>query len=300
MSDDRAPIYQEGDTYVFRASAVGMSLKAMVALLMGFDPAPPTDKMREAFEAGHRLEPEILARVGASPSQQQVELKVHDNAVIRGHIDGVKDGHIVEVKALGDSLYQAFVNGTLFDKVPGYADQISVYMEATGKPAYYVVGHKQDGKVDGLMTKELVAPPTDIRLIKVKILKAISLAEQGELPTECDCNGWMCPIYYLHEDADRVQVDDIHLDTLAAVYKDAQQREKVAATAKKEAGAKLMDALVKLEADKVESNRYKITRVTQTRTQLDKEKLAAVVDLKDFETEYQYHYIKLTERRVGA
>lgn len=328
MSDNRPPVYKDNGTVVFRASSVGMSLKALVALIMGFEPVPPSKRLEEIFETGHRLEPEIVQGVRDqyatenyfqvyeveedTGEQIEVELEVTDNAIIRGHVDGVayKGGnnrYVVEAKSFSDSLYRQHINGKLFDSNPYYRDQLTVYMEALGLPALYAVGLKETDE-DGNVTlaevdvEEIPTPPGDINKIKAKLIKAMDLAEKGELPVECDCN-FFCPTPYLHEQTDEHVIDDadlsLRIDALCATYTKARQEEKNAEAKKKEVGKKIEKLLAENEIEKGETDRFTVSQVSYNRTKLDKKALRKVVNLEEFEVEYPVSYPSISEKGIA-
>lgn len=326
MSDDRNPVYRENGTLVFRASSVGMSLKALVALIMGFEPVPSSKRLEEIFETGHRLEPEIvegargydqyldIEETDENGRQFEVELQVTDNAIIRGHVDGLayddefkEPQFVVEAKSFGDSLFRQHINGSLFNNNPYYRDQLTVYMEATGLPALYAVGEKVEdengditlGDVD---VEEIPTPPGNINKIKAKLIKAMELADKGELPVECDCN-WWCPTPYLHEQTDEHVIDDVDLsiriDALCATYTKARAEEKNAEAKKKETGKKIAELLEKNEIEKGETERFTVSQVSYNRKRLDKKALKKVVNLEEFEVEYLVSYPSITEKGIA-
>lgn len=316
---DAPPVYYEGSKMVIRASMVGASEKALIALMMGFDPADPTQWMEEKFAEGHRLEPVIIDMVQdergtlIGGQQEEVEVTVTPEIVIRGHLDGIEnrgsyagDERMVEVKAFTESMYKDVLRGRLFDNVPRYRDQLTIYMKATGLPALYATGLKVEGEggnvtVDEVHLEEIDTPPNDIASIKAKVIKAAKRAEKGDLPEECCGGDYFCPVYYLHENQDRELVDGEmgeELDRLCTTAVEARKKEKMWAKTKKEANKAIEEILREKGVDRGESAAFKFTLVTPTRTRLDKGKLEEDgIDLSQYETEFSYSYPRITAKQ---
>lgn len=91
-----------------------------------------------AKEAGHTVE------------REQEELEVDG---VKGHIDAVIDGVVVDVKSASPYSYKKFADGTLLENDPfGYIAQLSGYSETLtpGKGAAFLVADKVHGDI-GLM-----------------------------------------------------------------------------------------------------------------------------------------------------
>ncbi len=97
VRDERPIVYVEGMMPVYRASAIGGCIRAIVASRMGFDPMESPDFMVNAAEEGTRLEPVVLDalfdKIGASGityiPQVEVEDRTLPNCIIRGHLDAI-------------------------------------------------------------------------------------------------------------------------------------------------------------------------------------------------------------------
>lgn len=128
--DNRPPVYQEDERWVFRASAFGNCMKSLVAIGMGHDPMDAPEVIRRAWAEGHRNEPIILnllktREIGqkdtvtgdpaleewriwepydievrglgvVSDGQLEVTMNVPGGAIVRGHTDGI--GNVWKVK----------------------------------------------------------------------------------------------------------------------------------------------------------------------------------------------------------
>lgn len=145
--------------------------------------------------------------------QVRVEARVLPGVVVRAHLDGLcrltlpdigwtreqdTDGKlfIVEVKALGDTLWNAWKSKGV-DIVPAYPWQVSAQMKGAGLPCVFVVGHKgKDGKVYEIDYRILDEPP-----IKwIDVIKKIGAVEKGTVE-DTDCPSpfmYPCPYYPLH------------------------------------------------------------------------------------------------------
>lgn len=98
------------------------------------------------FLIGHMYEEILLflAKVaGHEVSQEQDEVDIKG---IKGHIDAVIDGVVVDVKSASTYAFKKFKFGTLAEDDPfGYIDQIGSYMHALKKPGAFLAGDKQNG-----------------------------------------------------------------------------------------------------------------------------------------------------------
>ena len=80
---------------------------------------------------------------GHDVQDEQKEVEVNG---IKGHIDAVIDGHVVDVKSASTYAFKKFKYGTLAEDDPfGYIDQIGGYCTAMGLPGAFLAGDKQNG-----------------------------------------------------------------------------------------------------------------------------------------------------------
>ena len=85
----------------------------------------------------------LAKAAGHDVSQEQAEVEING---IKGHIDAVIDGHVVDVKSASTYAFKKFKYGTLADDDPfGYIDQIGGYSTALGLPGAFLAGDKQNG-----------------------------------------------------------------------------------------------------------------------------------------------------------
>lgn len=73
----------------------------------------------------------------------QLEVDFHG---IKGHIDGITDGHVLEFKTINGWDFEKFVNNPL-DDLNGYTTQLSVYCHCLGLPGAWVVLNKWNGSL---------------------------------------------------------------------------------------------------------------------------------------------------------
>jgi hypothetical protein len=89
----------------------------------------------------------FLAKVsGHEVTHEQAEVKLDG---IVGHIDGLIDGTVVDVKSASTHAFRKFKDGTLADDDPfGYdVEQISGYATALGTDGAFLAGDKQNGHI---------------------------------------------------------------------------------------------------------------------------------------------------------
>jgi hypothetical protein len=236
-----APIVQvlEDGKVVYRASALGMCTRALVAARQGYEQQPPPAKLQEVFDAGHRAEEDFFARLSVFDEvvQQQLEvsLPITSRITVVGHLDGLrisapKGAEVIEVKSQSDDMWhdwkpKFWTEDALWKK---YAWQISVYYHATQAQTITVYRYNR--------TTCMVAAETyhrafhDLAEIRDRVLNIESLALDQDLP-DCKENAWGCPFGYLHKELE--PVDEPRLEELIKDYyllkrvKDANDREMV-------------------------------------------------------------------------
>lgn len=203
MQDNRPAVYLEGDTVVYRASALGHCLRSLWAARNAMDAKPFPKAIQDAMDEGTELESHILnllyeehhwgfARDG---QQFQVELVVGawngKTLIVRGKMDERRDdGYPVDVKAVSESFFT--------HPIPDYyLWQQSVYAIGLGKDRYYMPIYNKD--TEKLWDPSLVAlvPKYNREQIRDRVLQVEEAFYENKMP---DCtNEYGCPYYYLHE-----------------------------------------------------------------------------------------------------
>lgn len=294
MSDERLPVYVEDGRVIYRASAVGMCEEALLALRQGMGAMMPPEWFQEKLDEGTEAEEEIVnagfGRHGLDlvHAQEEVEVAITDNILIRGHTDGrgrddeeLEAG--LEAKKLGPSLWKKWDSGlaSFWSACPYYRDQLTVYMHGSGLPFLYAVGQwdPDEKKIVQVQTKLIPTPPGDINEIKARVLRVEARFMGSEVP-ECDGKGmWPCPVYYLHDEEEREQVEDEELEEAVAQYLDARDVEKDARS-NKEAAMRRIKELMEDQPEKVQVSNATLSKYTHVSTRPDKEALKkAGIDL---------------------
>ncbi len=286
MGDDRPNTYVEDDgTVIYRASSLGNCIKSLVASRLGMEPMPHPDWLLEKFEEGNTNEPVILKMLEdagwgySDGAQLEVEIPVGKGIKIRGHLDqigfdGLADSpsdHVVEVKAFGKSFYEKFMKQGIMG-FPYYVMQLAIYMAATGMPAAFVVGVKNDeGVVDriGINFYEL-KDLGGIGAVKAKIARVEQWVKKGELPP-CDYDQYPCQFYYLHEEEEKPEVvgEDLELDMLVTGYIVDRDLEKKHGLLKKEFGESILKLMRTRGVTAIDRGRYEVKTVSRANTSVD-------------------------------
>jgi exonuclease VII small subunit len=328
MSDDRAPVYVEDGKVIYRASSVGMCDSALIAIRQGATPMMPPEWLLEKMQEGTDNEALIVEGARAFlhqgevvSSQDEFEILVYvksdgTKVVVRGHTDGMLFGSAdvpfisgkskldyygVEAKKLGPALYGKWERSTeyFFKEMPYYRDQLTLYMEAMGYEFLYAVGKwdPEEKRVEKVDVRRITAPPSDINVIKAKIIKVEAMAETGVMPV-CEGTMYPCPVYYLHQGVEREEGDKA-LDEAVQAYLEALAAEKAAKKDKEEA-FKLVQELMKPYKDKVETPLALVTRFESVSKRLDtKAARRAGLDLDPYYTETRKESVKITPKEAA-
>lgn len=260
---DRGAAYVELDAagneqVVYRASALGRCVGALVRSRLGMTGSAPPDAMQERFDEGHDWEERvILAGLGVDwtlldrrklgqygtvvegeHGEVQVETEIvwgEDGArkVIRCHPDGIAvsgnrfsdDGagsaerRVVEAKFFGPDLYYQMAKELSYP----YAMQLSIEMLSTGLPALYVMGLKgrmPSGElfIDDVTVMEFDTPPLRLAEIKMKVLEVEGYVARGEIPPCPVPFDYPCPYWADHDAPEKVVIEDDEMQRLVAAY----------------------------------------------------------------------------------
>lgn len=274
MGDDRNIVYFDPlvDAWVYRASSVGRSIRCLSAARQGYDPLPPPDYLVEAAQAGNRYE--LIAKTllrtrgyTVSGEQGEVDYRVNDTSIIRGHLDGshcLVPGddlpRILEVKSMSQRVFDKWLSHG-FGKFPEYSAQITSYMYAQAQKqgregfleAVYAVINRETDEMD---VRVLSEPPADIEAIIQKVTLAENFAELGQLPVCDSASQYTCPYNYLC-DKNEILFEEIEegselmLKSLGDEYKEIKKLEKVLEDRMKDVKGQLATAMGKREEIKI-------------------------------------------------
>jgi len=167
-----------GDSTALRLSAIGRSCNRLHWFNAKGYPTPdllPATKMKFLFGDISELLMIFLARVaGHTVEREQEEVEVEG---IKGHIDCVIDGVLVDIKTASPYSFAKFKDGTLQDNDSfGYIGQLKAYSEATGiKDRYNWVLNKVNGAQCLYKHPDDVPSATD-RVVELKKVTANALA----------------------------------------------------------------------------------------------------------------------------
>ena len=147
----------EGERKRLRLSAVGRHNRQLWFEINDPIKRKEGPQLRMRFFYGHILEALLLflaKEAGHDVKHQQKEVILEG---VKGHIDAVIDGVLVDVKSASDYGFKKFQNGGVFNSDPfGYIGQISSYMEAMDieEGAFFVI-NKNNGNITLMMMDEL-------------------------------------------------------------------------------------------------------------------------------------------------
>lgn len=142
-----------------------------------------TSEAKLTFLYGDILEALLLflaEEAGHSVIDKQKEVELDG---IKGHIDAVIDGVVVDVKSASKFGFQKFEDGSVWENDPfGYVEQLAGYAKALDKDAAWWAVSKERGKLTLLKAEQVRLDPIEITDRIDVIKEAVS---QSEPPERC-------------------------------------------------------------------------------------------------------------------
>lgn len=177
------------------------------------DPHVVSGSTQIKFLYGHILEEIVLMLVRMAGHEVTSEQKEIDVSGIKGHMDCVIDGEVIDVKTASKFAFNKFKNGSLADNDPfGYLAQLSGYETAEGTTqGGFLVINKESGELCLFRPDDLEKPNVKEKIQEVKAAIAIDtppkrcyapLAEgkKGNMKLPSGCS--YCPYKFeCHSDA---------------------------------------------------------------------------------------------------
>lgn len=212
--DNRPNVYWDDEVgkRIYRASALGNCIRALILDQRGFVQSEPPDMIKAAWERGRHFEQPVIQRFREEygftvvddlsleqygelqwNGQIETELPVGTEKVVRCHPDGivqcyrsnealrrlgieVGDRYVLEVKAFSESMYASYKSKGLMG-FPFYSWQFAVEMITTGLPGAYVVGVKTEDQqgIQFIDVKFYDTPPHS----KLDVVKRVMAIDRG-------------------------------------------------------------------------------------------------------------------------
>ena len=163
---------------IIRASSIGKACDRQQWYdLHGFEGIPLQSHTRLMFLYGHVIEALLLflaKEAGHTVEREQEEVEVYG---IKGHIDAVIDGVVVDVKSTSPRSFDKFKDGTLATDDPfGYVKQIDFYKLGLDERGGFLAMDKQNGH---LCWYEVKGIPTGVEK-RIKTLKRLEKEDTPE------------------------------------------------------------------------------------------------------------------------
>ena len=172
----------EGERKRLRLSAIGRTDRKLWYEINDPVPRKESPALRMRFFYGHLLEALLLYLVTESGHKVEDQQKEVELEGVKGHIDAVIDGALVDVKSASDYGFKKFKQNTLEDNDPfGYISQISAYMEALDlDEGGFLAINKNNGEICMMQVDELMLINASNR---VKHLK--KMVKNKNIPERC-------------------------------------------------------------------------------------------------------------------
>lgn len=326
MADNRPSVYREGADVIYRASALGSCVRALLAFYDGVEPRRKkemTELLELAADEGDVHEEAVRAKLVREgfeilATQEEFSLQIIPHAFVRGHTDGrikppagfpeIKtDETLLEVKSKSNKQFELWLLKR-WEAFPGHAYQITAYMEAfPGRDVLYIVKQRETGKDDRVIIPA-GHPPIPFKAVRQKVI-AVEIARVSGTTPQCDLlpqQQWMCPVWFLHDEKD-IQTAELTPEMIKVMLDLIGKRQGFKAieeTGKEaEKDRKLIDGelqnLLGEENDKADVGDYTITRVNSSSPSWDEEAMVAKFgdEVKAFKRKKPYSYLAVAEKK---
>jgi hypothetical protein len=215
--DNRPAVYLEGNTAIYRASALGHCLRMLWAARNNMDRRPIPKRIQEAMDEGTDMEAMILNDLyenhdftyGYQGQQFVIELDVGTfngiRCIVRGKVDEIGrpasnplNGDLtIDVKKFGKTLMAEYRAKGIMG-IPRYAWQQSAYAIGYGKQHFYMpVWDKENNEIPEWTLAPIPAPIT-FEQIRDRVMTVEEYFANGTMPEECPAE-YSCQYYYLHD-----------------------------------------------------------------------------------------------------
>lgn len=229
----------------YRASSFGGCDRALVAARLDYDPAAPPEALQRIFDAGHEAEEWLTANhVQVDHAQETVTLDVGEVSIV-GHIDGYRDGRVVEIKSQSPAEYErwtpdSWTEDPLWRK---YAWQTSIYMHALGCGLELVrVRRPTEEHLEPEFSHHFYEKPFHtVAEIYDRVALIERYARDESLPSCTTTRLYGCPYYQFHEGPELIE--DTLLDEACHYYRMLQTEAKELDAKIKAAKERVMGAL---------------------------------------------------------
>lgn len=265
-----------GMDIIYRASEIGGCTKALVCKRLGYEPMDaPADFQEKYFEAGKNAEQEVydlLASGGEIVTDFQREVNIHlgEGVYIQGHIDGVLDGRVLEIKSMSTLEFARFKKSRwdTVGLVQKYKWQISVYMVALDAEATVLIYNRDTGEIH---REGVEVPWYGVGELFGRVADVENWVAKGQTPTTCDFSNYPCPFYYLHEDSE--VEEDGELEEVSRQYETLRQQEKQIKSSMESVRKRILDGMG--DRTKLRAGIFTLSRSSVTNKRFDQDKARA-------------------------
>ena len=299
-----------------RGSEVGLCPRYLSIKALGGELEGVPGWLQKIFDSGKDQEGETIAwlekEYGEPVVDQQREVREEqENVCIVGHIDGVQDNKLVEIKALGEQKRALLAAGGL-EALPIYLAQVNAYYAAMPdmdglrfavkhweKDEYIVLEFDHDEMVEiGWQIGDTIAT----KLESVRL--AVEMGEPIPVPSDLDdYNCATCPARFhcyedLLEQSMVLSSNEQDIDLMAA-YQFYQQMNRVAENIKQRVQDYFAGRLAEEEAKKISTAMGSATLVKQVRSRFDKKKAKELLGVEQFaecESKVPSEFVKISVR----
>jgi len=307
-----------------RASEVGLCPRYLSIKALGGELESPPSWLQKIFDSGKDQEEEAIAwleeEYDSPVTNRQMEVTADcDNVRIVGHIDGIQDSRLVEIKALGEQKRSALEQGGLA-ALPQYLYQVVAYLwglefdGGTDSEASlglrFVVKHWEQDEYTVLDfslsdLQEHMGEVADALSPKLEsVRQAVEQGDSLSVPSDVsDYNCATCPArFHCYEDLleQSIVLSSSKQDvSQMAAYQLYQQMDRVAKNIKQRVQQHFEARLAEEKAKKISTAMGSAALVKQMRSRFDKQKAKEFLSDEQFaecETKVLSEFIRITAR----
>jgi len=218
---------------IYRMSGAGDCPRALSAEHLGYPGEPAPIWLEKAAREGKRHEDwiieDLIAGGNTVEGRQKGLIIEYPTFILKGHIDGIISNgastKLLEVKTMSQFEFARWMKEG-FSGFPGYAAQLTCYMEATRlEEALYVVKNRSNGYEDKRIITEQPSSLDDIIAKLQEVTQLENLYPKEFNPNSLECKRCKYKALCAPEPKELTAVEDARLEHAVMIWREGKRQE---------------------------------------------------------------------------